>query len=77
MAGANDGTHIPIIAPQESTADYYNRNGYYSVVMQAVVDHRGLFTDVYIGWHGKVHDARLQANSNVYMKGQRGTLFPD
>ena len=30
-------------------SDYYNRKGYYSVIMQAVVDFRGLFMDVYIG----------------------------
>ena len=27
--------------------------------MQAVVDFRGVFTDVYIGWPGRVHDARI------------------
>ena len=27
--------------------------------MQAMVDFRGLFMDVYIGWPGKVHDARV------------------
>ena len=55
--GAIDGSHIPIIRPDESASDYYNREGYYSVIMQAMVDFRGLFMDVYIGWPGKVHDA--------------------
>ena len=55
-AGAIDGSHIPIIRPDESASDYYNRKGYYSVIMQAMVDFRGLFMDVYIGWPGKVHD---------------------
>ena len=48
-AGAIDGTHIPILCPDESASDYYNRKGYYCVIMQAVVDFRGLFMDVYIG----------------------------
>ena len=75
--GAIDGTHIPIIRPEQSPADYYNRKGYYSILMQAVVDFRGIFMDVCIGWPGKVHDARMFANSELYKKGTQGTLFPD
>lgn len=37
--GALDGTHIPIIAPQDYCTDYYNRKGWYSVVLQGLVDH--------------------------------------
>lgn len=53
---AIDGSHIPIVHPDESVSDYYNRKGYYSVIMQAMVDFHRLFMDVYIGWPGKVHD---------------------
>ena len=45
--------------------------------MQAMVDHRGLFMDVYIGWPGKVHDARVFVNSSLYHKGMNSKLFPD
>jgi hypothetical protein len=48
-AGAIDGAHIPIIRPQENVTNYFNHKGYHSLAMQAVVDFRGLFTDVYIG----------------------------
>ena len=76
-AGAIDGSHIPIIRPDESASDYYNQKGYYSIIMQAMVDFRGLFMDVCIGWPGKVHDARVFANSSLYHKGMSGSLFPD
>ena len=55
-------SHIPIIKPQESASDYYNRK---SVVMQGVV---GIFMDVNVGWPGKIHDARVFVNSSFYRK---------
>ena len=71
-AGAVDGTHIPIIAPTEYHADYHNRKGWYSMLMQAVVDHQYVFTDVYIGWPGRVHDAHVFANKNISRKAEEG-----
>ncbi|KAI3356027.1 hypothetical protein L3Q82_017302, partial [Scortum barcoo] len=35
--GAIDGSHIPIIAPEQYARDYYNWKGWHSVVLQAVV----------------------------------------
>ena len=29
-AGVVDGTHIPIVSPEECPADYYNRKGFHS-----------------------------------------------
>ena len=76
VVGAIDGTHIPIIKPDNSASDYFNRKGYYSILMQALVDYRGIFLDVYIGWPGKVHDARVLANSSLYLKANAHTLLP-
>ncbi|XP_003389956.1 PREDICTED: protein ANTAGONIST OF LIKE HETEROCHROMATIN PROTEIN 1-like [Amphimedon queenslandica] len=75
--GAVDGTHIPIISPEDYPADYYNRKGWHSVLMQGTVDHLGIFIDIYIGWPGRVHDARVFVNSSLYKKGQEGTLLPN
>ena len=77
IAGAIDGTHIPIKAPRELSKDYYNRKGFYSVIMQAVVDFYGRFTDICVGWAGSVHDARVLANSSLFRKLSSGTLFPN
>ena len=74
-AGAIDGTHIPILAPKEYNTDYYNRKGWYSMVMQAVVDHEYKFIDIASGWPGSVHDARVFKDSAIYAKGKNGTLF--
>ncbi|XP_033100217.1 protein ANTAGONIST OF LIKE HETEROCHROMATIN PROTEIN 1-like [Anneissia japonica] len=43
--GAIDGCHIPIISPSTYPADYYNRKGWHSVLLQRVVDHRYRFID--------------------------------
>nr|XP_048679537.1 uncharacterized protein LOC125623755 [Caretta caretta] len=75
--GAIDGTHIPILAPEHQAAEYINRKGYFSIVLQALVDHMGRFTNINVGWPGKVHDARIFRNSGLFQKLQEGTLFPD
>lgn len=74
-AGAIDGCHIPITPPALNHTDYYNRKGWYSVILQAVVDHRYLFTDINVGWPGSVHDARVLANSSLFEKAEEGLIF--
>ena len=48
VAGCIDSADVPIICPQDSGTEYYNRKGYYSLLMQTVVDSHGLFTDIAI-----------------------------
>ena len=66
--GAIDGSHIPIKAPHLYPVDYFNRKGFYSIVLQAVVDHKKKFLDVCVGWPGSTHDSRVLVNSNLYNK---------
>ena len=57
--------------PSSSTSHeshYYNRKGWYSVIVQAVVDANFLFTDLNIGWPGSVQNARVLSNSQLYQK---------
>ena len=42
-----------------------------------MVDHQRIFTDIYIGWSGRVHDARVFSNSDLFQKGQNVQLLPD
>jgi hypothetical protein len=80
VIGAVDGTHIPISAPHHEHADYINRKGFHSLNFQAVCDHTLCFTDVFAGYPGKVHDARVYRNSPLYesVTGEGGQLtFPD
>ena len=60
-----------------SPRSVYNRKGWYSIILQGTVDHRGHFTDVYVGWPGRVHDARVFANSSLYQRGESGNLLLD
>ena len=52
-----------INAPELNHTDYYNRKGWYSILIQAIVDHQYLFRDICVGWPGSVHDAQVFANS--------------
>ncbi|XP_074800475.1 transcription elongation factor A protein 1 isoform X1 [Natator depressus] len=75
--GAIDGTYIPILAPDHQGSKYTNQKGYFSMVLQALVDHKGRFTNISVGWPGKVHDARIFRNSGLFQQLQQGTFFPD
>ena len=48
--------------------DYFNRKGFYSIVLQAVVDYKKKFLDICVGWPGSTHDSRILTNSNLYNK---------
>ncbi|CAM5165581.1 unnamed protein product [Natator depressus] len=75
--GEIDGTHIPILASDHLATEYINCKGYFSMVLQVLVDHRGRFTDINTGWSGKVHDAYIFWNTGVFRKLQAGTFFPE
>ena len=68
VIGAIDGSHIPIKAPHLFPVDYFNRKGFYSIVLQAVVDYKKKFLDICVGWPGSTHDSRILINSNIYNK---------
>lgn len=67
----NDGTHIPIIAPSA----YHNRKGWYSVLLQGLVDWKYKFLDFDVGWPGKCHDAFVLECSLLFQKLENGSFF--
>ncbi|EMP31434.1 hypothetical protein UY3_11460 [Chelonia mydas] len=69
--------HISILAPDHLANQYINHMGYFSMVLQALVDHKGHFTDISVGWLRKVHDARIFRNSELFKQLQEGTYFSD
>ena len=72
--GCIDGTHIPILRPEDNSQDYFCYKMFFSLNVQAICDSRGLFMDVDCRWPGCVHDAKVFANSRVNEKLQNGSL---
>ena len=70
VMGCIDGTNIQITAPLEQPARYVDRHHDYSIIIQAVCDHRMLFRDVHIGQPGSVGDSRTFERSPL----REGTL---
>lgn len=69
VVGMIDGTHISIKKPSIRGIDYYNRKDYYSIVLQAVVREDLRFTNIFAGFPGKVHDARVLRQSPLFQNG--------
>jgi len=64
VIGSIDGSHICIDKPSEDPVAYINRKHYFSVHMQGVVNDEKKFIDIFMGYPGSVHDARVFANSS-------------
>lgn len=69
VVGMIDGTHISIKKPSIRGIDYYNPKDYYSIVLQAVVREDLRFTNIFAGFPGKVHDARVLRQSPLFQNG--------
>lgn len=70
--GAIESKQIPILSSEHLATEYIYRKGYFSVVMQALVICQRCFTDIRVGWAGKVHDAHslgTQDYSESYKQG--------
>ena len=61
----------------QCAGDYYNRKGLHFILMQGTVNHLGQFTDIYIGWPSRIHDARVFVKSTLYGKVRTMNYFPN
>lgn len=55
--------------------EYINRKGYYSIVRQALEDHRVQRMDSDIGCTEKAHGARVFHRLGIYLRGQAQIIF--
>ncbi|KAK9820827.1 hypothetical protein WJX74_010239 [Apatococcus lobatus] len=77
VVGAIDCTHVKIIKPTKVQAKpYRDREHNYSLVLQAVVDHRMKFIDVYLGWPGSVHDSWIFSYSPLAERMHNDDFLP-
>ncbi|KAJ6411982.1 hypothetical protein OIU84_005117 [Salix udensis] len=81
VGGSVYTTHVPIIAPKVNVSAYYNKKHTerhqktsYSMTVQGVVDPRGVFTDVCIGYPGSMPDDKVLEESALFKRASRGDL---
>lgn len=69
VVGCIDGTHIKIDKPNVTQFEsYVNRKGFYSVQLQIVCDNKKKIRDIFLGYPGSVHDARVFMESDTLNK---------
>lgn len=81
VGGSMYTTHIPIIAPKERVAAYFNKRHTernqktsYSITVQGVVDPKGAFTDICVGYPGSMSDDQVLEKSALCQRASRGAL---
>ncbi|KAI8553420.1 hypothetical protein RHMOL_Rhmol05G0014400 [Rhododendron molle] len=81
VGGSIYTTHVPIIAPKVNGPAYFNKRHTernqktsYSITVQGVVDSKGVFTDVCIGWPGSMSDDKVLEKSALSQRASRGLL---
>lgn len=74
VIGCVDGTHIQIPGPIADDS-YYTRKGIHAVQLQAVCNYKMEFIDIFCGWPGSAHDARVWSNSPLGMALEKGDLI--
>ncbi|KAK6151975.1 hypothetical protein DH2020_014610 [Rehmannia glutinosa] len=81
VGGSMYTSHVPIIAPKTSVAAYFNKRHTernqktsYSITVQGVVDPKGVFTDICIGWPGSMTDDQVLEKSALSQRANKGVL---
>lgn len=66
VIGCIDGTHIPILKPNEYEWQYLNRKLYHSINVQAVCDYKGKFINMVVKHPGSAHDSFILQDSSLW-----------
>lgn len=67
--GATDGSHIKIPGPDETKLlAYYNYKKFYSIILLAIVDNRGLFRWTCSGCPGSCGDSGVLQSADFYKR---------
>lgn len=72
--GSLDGKHIRVRSPADSGSMFYNYKGYFSIVLQALVDAHYRFVNIDVGGFGKQSDGGTFKASALYKALQGRTL---
>ncbi|CAN7942603.1 unnamed protein product, partial [Ixodes hexagonus] len=67
--GCIDGCHIEIKKPAVSEQSYFNRKKFHSILLQGICNEKKKFVDVFIGFPGSAHDARVLRESFIFEDG--------
>ncbi|CAM9777447.1 unnamed protein product, partial [Ectocarpus sp. 8 AP-2014] len=77
VIGGIDGSHMKIPAPPEhQQLAYYNYKKFYSIILLAIVDNRGLFRWICSGCAGSCGDSGVLQNTKFYKAAQREQSKP-
>lgn len=68
VVGCIDGTYIPIKGKKSEQISYCTRKKFPAMILQAICDSEYKFIDIFVGWPGSSHDARVWRNSPIYHK---------
>jgi hypothetical protein len=72
-----DGKHVRIKCPKLSGSRYFSYKGFFSVILQGLVDVRYKFLSVDVGAFGRQSDSGVFSQSNLYQRLESGSFpFP-
>ncbi|KAG0443245.1 hypothetical protein HPB47_015132 [Ixodes persulcatus] len=71
VSARTDRNRVPLYY-EKSPNSYYNRSKFHSIVLQGICDDQNRFIDVYIGFPGSAHDARILKESPVFEDAEAG-----